>query len=151
MKSGTKRRLILLGCVAAVCLVVVAFLTWPRSIESLVGIPPEKVTFWGLEAYSSENEGLSISSQTEGRSAEEDLRYLYGLTFSWPTWSPNLYYETGSASYSLVFSGADGQKRFDLLEDGTLWDGTWRYSLVGGETALAGLQELLNGLTLYQQ
>lgn len=85
MKSGTKRRLILLGCVAAVCLAVAAFLMWPRSMESLVGIPSEKVTFWGLEAYSGEHEGLSISSQTEGRSAEEDLRYLYDLTFSWPT------------------------------------------------------------------
>lgn len=146
MHSKTKRRLILLGCAVGICLVLLVLWLRPRSMEALVGAPPESLTFWGIESNTGETEDMAITSlASDGSiSGEEALEYLYGLTFSRPELSPVLSYENGCGHYSLAFTwGGRAAKRFDLLEDGTLWDGTWRYSLAGGETAVAELRDWL--------
>lgn len=146
MDLRKKRRLILWGCAAGIGLSLFVFWICPRSMETLVETPPENITFWGLESDSGETDGEAISSFTDhgGASAVDDLKYLYSLTFSRPVLCTALSYDTGCASYSLAFMWGDHQlKRFYLLEDGVLWDGTWCYSLAGGETALAGLKEWL--------
>lgn len=134
-------------CAAAVCLVLLILWLRPRSMEALVGAPPESLTFWGIESNTGETDDMAITSlASDGNiSGEGALEYLYGLTFSRPGLSPVLSCENGCGRYSLAFTWEGrAAKRFDLLEDGTLWDGTWRYSLAGGETAAAELRDWLD-------
>ena len=105
------------------------------AVESLVGAPVGGVGQAVLE------EGLGDGETDVSGGLEE----LYGFSFTRPVFSPTLQYE--GRSYDLALAVGDRWQYWTLTDDGTLWDGTWRYALSGGQAARERLAAWLSGQT----
>lgn len=121
------RKKFLLAVPVGICCLVLIIWLYPRTIESLTGISKEKILSWSLEQQSSD----------AGVTDESNLEYFYSLSFSRPIYCSALTYNC--VAYDVFLESEEGGRRFTLLEDGTLWDGTWRYSLIGGARAHSDL------------
>lgn len=130
----TGKRIVLL---AAVILIAVFCVWWlrPRSVESLVGAPVGGVGQAVLE------EGLGDGETDVSGGLEE----LYGFSFTRPVFCGALTYQGTGYNLSLVVG--NHVQRWTLVDDGTLWDGTWRYALSGGQAARERLAAWLSGQT----
>lgn len=130
----TGKRIALL---AAVILIAVFCVWWlrPRSVESLVGAPVGGVGQAVLE------EGLGDGKTDVSGGLEE----LYGFSFARPVFCGALTYQGTGYNLSLVVG--NHVQRWILVDDGTLWDGTWRYALSGGQAARERLAAWLSGQT----
>lgn len=133
-RAGLRRWLLI--ALLAVCAVAAALWLRPRSMEELVGVPPEQVIVWELEVGQDEAE---VSGDGPG-----PLEELAGFSFARPTPCGALTYQGEAYQLSLGWDG--GQSHFFFLEDGTLWDGSWRYALTGGESARADLLQRLQAM-----
>ena len=118
----TGKRIALL---AAASLIAVFCVWWlrPRSMGSLVGVPAEQVKRAVLEEAFIEEE-VDVSG---------DLEELYGFSFSRPVFCGTLIYQ--GTGYDLSLAVGDRWQRWMLTDDGALWDGTWCYTLSGGQAA----------------
>lgn len=130
----TGKRIVLL---AAVILIAVFCVWWlrPRSVGSLTGVPTKLVKQAVLKESFTEEE-IDVSG---------GLEELYGFSFTRPVFSPTLQYE--GRSYDLALAVGDRWQYWTLTDDGTLWDGTWRYALSGGQAARERLAAWLSGQT----
>jgi len=126
-----KKRLIYLLLAIAVISAVLLW-TWPRGMEQLSNIPAKEVFLAQLEPQFDEQPGTKQSfEEAPGLVAE-----LYAFRFSRPLPQDSLNFHCNGYNLFLCIEEAPGNVRremFVLLEDGTLWDGTWSYRLAGSE------------------
>ncbi len=108
---------------------------WPRSVGSLTGVPTELVKQAVLKESFTEEE-IDVSG---------GLEELYGFSFARPVFCGALTYQGTGYNLSLVVG--NHVQRWTLVDDGTLWDGTWRYALSGGQAARERLAAWLSGQT----
>lgn len=113
----------------------------PKGMAELTGAKLEEVTKWEL---TQDFEGTS--SAAHSKTEQERLLYeLYQFRFHRPMHCAVLTCNCESYDLSLIWNDNDtlDGSLFILLEDGVLWDGTWCYSLVGGEEARTNLTQWL--------
>lgn len=118
----TGKRIALL---AAAILIAVFCVWWlrPRSVEELVGVPQEKVAAWEVDEDFADLSG-------GGQGGPEGL---YAFSFNRPSPCDTLIHR--GLAYEVHLNLGDRARHFVILEDGTLWDGDWRYALSGGQAA----------------
>lgn len=105
---------------------------WPRNLESIAGIPDNEVSQVTLQA-DFENSVITLDS--------EAVKTLYAFSFSKPVYCNVLRFDC--KSYNLTIVGSKGHKQLTLLENGTLWDGTWRYEATTLTSTTASIEQWL--------
>lgn len=128
----TRKKLIAIAIFLAIISCFFLIWLWPRSMESLVGIPNAKVSQVTLQA-DFEDATITLDSEAIGK--------LYTFSFFKPVYCKFLKFD--GKSYNLTVFGNNEFKQFTLLEDGTLWDGTWSYKSVPTTPAKTSIQQWL--------
>ncbi len=131
MEAKTGKGAVKHGLIAVFCV----WWLWPRSVGSLTGVPTELVKQAVLKESFTEEE-IDVSG---------GLEELYGFSFARPVFCGALTYQGTGYNLSLVVG--NHVQRWTLVDDGTLWDGTWRYALSGGQAARERLAAWLSGQT----
>ncbi len=127
-----KKRLIYLLPLAIAVISAVLLWTRPRGMEQLSNIPEKEVFLAQLKPQFDEQPGTKQSFKEDPGLVAE----LYAFRFSRPLPCASLNAHCKGYNLLLCIEEAPGnvrRERFVLLEDGTLWDGTWSYRLVGSE------------------
>lgn len=124
-----------------VLLAALAFALWsrPKGMEQLADMGTEDI-FMGILQFFDEERSCRFEE------SPQLMEELYAFRFFRPTPCGALIHQCRSYGLSLVTQGGNRRARFILLEDGTLWDGDWRYELAGGKSAQEALTRWLQAV-----
>lgn len=141
----TKRKKIVWLCILAVVAVCAAVWLWPRSMETVAGIPEEQVVGWTaagwmepIHLHVSKQDG-ALAVEAEPELPEELLAELYTFRFARPIYGFGMTTFRGPGCIVLLSDGEGDQVRLILLCDGTIGNEGWRYQMVGGKQELERL------------
>ena len=114
-----------------ICTIFIVW-SWPRNLESIAEISENKVSQVTLQA-DFEDSVITLNS--------EAIKTLYTFSFSMPVYCKVLRFDC--KSYNLTIVGSEGYKRLTLLENGTLWDGTWHYKVIAPASTTVSIEQWL--------
>lgn len=135
----TRRHLIWL-CILMLVGVSTATWIWPRSMNAVAGVPCESVSNWTIDCTVEDN---STYTPDSSKNTEDTLADLYTFRFSKPVPCTRLTYV--GARYDVIFVSADYRvAQLCFLSDGTVWNGRYSYSLIGGKKELERLNTWLS-------